>query len=187
MRKNAMTKKTQTEQQVAMTTEPADLDQTATPEPKAEENSQGADLAVYNGPGTMMAPADIFAQPGRGMFTTLDTTKNKAMIAAAMSDADFNLMEYFDKGNSPINMIGVMVQSVNLTDDESGEVTSTYRTVIFDDQNRTFAAVSEGVIGSLQNIFALYGFPSKENPIKVAARRKRTRKGFNVTNLVPVE
>lgn len=153
-----------------------------------EENSQGADLAVYNGPGTMMAPADIFANPHKGMFTTLDTTKNKAAIAAAMSDADYNLMEYFDKNSGAvISMIGIMAQSVKLTDDDTGEVTDAYRTVIFDDQGKTYAAVSEGVIGSLQNIFALYGFPSVDNPIKVVARRKRTRRGYNVTNLVPVE
>jgi len=155
---------------------------------KTEENNQAADLAVFSGPGAMIAPADIFAQPARSMWTTLDTTKHKAKIAASMSDADYNLMEYFDKNNgASINMIGVMVQTVNLTDDETGEVTNAYRTVIFDDEGRPFAAVSEGVIGSLQNIFALYGFPSPDNPVKVAARRKRTRRGYNVTNLVPVE
>jgi hypothetical protein len=154
----------------------------------AEENSQAADLTVYTGPGTMLAPSEIFSNPHKGMFTTLDTTKNRAAIAAAMSDADYNLMEYFDKNaGATISMIGIMAQSVKLTDDETGEVTDAYRTVIFGNDGKTYAAVSEGVIGSLQNIFALYGFPTPENPIKVVARRKRTRRGYNVTNLIPVD
>ncbi len=131
---------------------------------------------------------DIFKSSLMAMWTSIDPDK-KSLILRASGDADFNLMEWFDKHPAAcIEAVDVLVHNVQIASgdaDENGELfyTTQARTVIIDKQGTTYSSVSQGVLGSLQKIFALYGPPTWPDGLKLTARRVKTRK-FTTINLL---
>lgn len=147
--------------------------------PVSNDNNNLPGLAVGN-------VSEMFGASMLTMWTSL-APENRAAILGAMQDADFNLMTYFDD-NPGVNvaMKDVLIHNVQIADEQTGELITQPRTVIIDDKGKTYASVSTGVLGSLQKIFAIFGLPTYDKPLKIQARRIKTRK-FTTINLRVVE
>lgn len=142
-----------------------------------ESSNQGVAVGNIN---------DMFGASMLTMWTSLDQN-NKAGILGAMQDADHNLMTYFDDNpGAVINMKDVLIHNVQIADESTGELTTQPRTIIIDDKGVTYSSVSMGVLGSLQKIFALFGQPTYNQPLKIQARRVKTRK-YTTINLKVIE
>lgn len=134
---------------------------------------------------------DLFKTNLMAMWTSIDPAK-KALILRASGDSDFSMMEWFDKHPAEaINVVDVLVHNVQLASEETnedGEVlyTTQPRTVLIDAAGNTYSSVSQGVLGSLQKIIALYGPPSWPEGLKITARRVKTRR-FTTINLLVQE
>jgi hypothetical protein len=134
---------------------------------------------------------DLFSTALMAMWTSIDPAK-KALILRASGDADTNLIAWFDKNpGQSIDVVDVLVHNVQLASDdadETGEVmyTTQARTVLIDKAGVTYSSVSQGVLGSLQKIIALYGPPTWPDGLKITARRVKTRK-FTTINLLVID
>ncbi len=151
-------------------------------------NEEKNNLAIPNNDGGLAVGNvnEMFGAVMLTMWTSLDPD-NKAGILGAMQDADYNLMNYFDDNpGAVVNMKDVLIHNVQIADETSGELTTQPRTVIIDDKGVTYASVSMGVLGSLQKIFAIFGTPSYKKPLKIQARRVKTRK-YSTINIRVVE
>ncbi len=149
------------------------------------EDNQSSEVAVVNN--SISDQAAIFGNaPALTMWTSL-AADNKIGKLAAMQDADYQLMTYFDDNpGSFINLKDVLIHNVQIADEDTGELIQQARTVLIDDKGKTYASVSGGVIGSLQKIFAIFGPPTYIPPMKITARRVKTRK-FSTINLRVME
>lgn len=87
--------------------------------------------------------------------------------------------------NNPIEMVGVYLEEVVITSEESGMKSKELRVVIIDKDNNSYSAMSKGVMMSLQKIFALKGSPFVtpwEKPVVIVPKIKTVGKN-NVTTL----
>lgn len=63
-------------------------------------------------------------------------------------------------------------------DEESGEVKTKYRTIIFDEDGQTYATGSYGIYNILNKIVAIYGLPNTwAEPVEVEVIKKPTKDG----------
>ena len=170
-----------------------DAQATITQEVATVNNTQ--DVATADAEAGMLIgqSQDLFKTSLMAMWTSIDPA-NKSLILKASGDADYNLMAYFDKNPGGfIEVVDVLVHNVQIADDEAADpetgelhyITAT-RTVLIDKNGLTYASVSQGVGGSLQKIFALYGWPTWSNGLKMTARRVQTRK-FQTINLLVLD
>lgn len=87
--------------------------------------------------------------------------------------------------NNPIEMIGVYLEEVVITSEETGMKSKELRVVIIDKENNSYSAMSKGVMMSLQKIFALKGSPFVQpwdKPVVIVPKIKTVGKN-NVTTL----
>ncbi|GAG01848.1 unnamed protein product, partial [marine sediment metagenome] len=59
------------------------------------------------------------------------------------------------------------------------------RSILVSDKGVNYASVSEGVIGSIKQISALYGAPPWKDGLKLKMIEKETRRGFRTYRLIP--
>lgn len=67
----------------------------------------------------------------------------------------------------------VYCEQREIIDEESGELKTKYRTILFDENGQTYATGSYGIYNVLKKIFSIYGLPQTwENPLKVKVTKK---------------
>lgn len=89
--------------------------------------------------------------------------------------------------NQEINMVDIYVETVEMVNEDTGEVTRSPRCIIIDDKGVAYASVSKGVYTSLRKILALRKMPSTwERPIKIIPRLHEHKRGQVLTlEIVP--
>jgi hypothetical protein len=120
------------------------------------------------------------------MWTSLPI-EDKIAVAQAMGDANYNIREYF-KGDQaePIEVVHALAHVVDVLTEEN-ELVKANRIVLIDKNGKTYSSVAEGVKTSLGNIFALFGLPPFNPPLKIKAEEVLTRRKRYTLNLKPVE
>lgn len=106
--------------------------------------------------------------------------KAKVAIYNAINSADEKLDDH--KGEV-LSITDVVAHTVNLLDEQTGEIIECTRIVLIDEKGKGFECISLGVYSSLQKIFAIVGLPHWEEPLKVKAVEQKTRKGFKTLTL----
>lgn len=133
-----------------------------------------------------LALSDMFQENGMGrLWTSLPDDGSRetvAKITNAMSEA-VSLREYMGK---VLEIENVLLHDVVL-EGENGEDVPAVRVVLLDPEGNGYAAVSNGVISSLQLFMALAGPAPWRPPLKLVAREVNTRKGRRTIRLKMVE
>jgi hypothetical protein len=130
--------------------------------------------------------SDIFQGNGMGrLWTTLpsDGSRSAAVVVEnAMSDAE----SIRDHIGAVLEIENVLLHDV-VIEGENGEDVPAVRAVLIDSKGQGYAAVSNGVISSLQTLMALCGPGPWNPPLKVVPREVKTRKGYRTLRLKLVE
>ena len=142
-----------------------------------------------------LVPAEI---PGAALSFSMDMLTNvdtqfycsipddgsrasKVAIYNAIADAEKKLDDYINK---ELLIRDVVVHPVEIVDEQTGVVSKMMRTILIDVNGVGYAAVSYGVLSSLQRIFGIVGLPSwADEPLKVMPKKETTRNGNKVTTL----
>lgn len=99
-----------------------------------------------------------------------ETEKEKKELFNALESCDALLN---DCVGQEIKIKDIYVEEKQVMDDESGEIKTKYRTILFDENGQTYATGSYGIYNILKKIVQIYGLPdSWEKPlvVKVAKR-----------------
>ena len=94
----------------------------------------------------------------------------RAALYRAMTAPDYKLGDCI---NSDIWLRDVYVENVEQTDNDTGEVYSVPRVVLFDAEGKTYAATSKGVFNALRRLCMIYGAPTWENPLHVRIKQQQ--------------
>ena len=96
-------------------------------------------------------------------------TENKELFNALEScDALLN-----DSGGQEIEIKDMYIEDIQVVDEESGELKTKYRTILFDVNGQTYATGSYGIYNILKKIVQIYGLPeSWEKPLKVKVAKR---------------
>lgn len=137
-------------------------------------------------PTTML---DSLMNPENNFFCSIEddgSKKSKIAIYNAINSAEKSIADMIGK---TIEIADVVAHPITITDEQTGEIVETLRTVIIDKNGVAYQAVSGGINNSLQKLFSIFGMPSwKKDPVKVEVKQVATRNGVNKVNtLVAVE
>ena len=134
---------------------------------------------------TGVTPAELMNPTASAMYCSLKddgTAKSKGRIFNAINSPDKKLSDVIGE---TINLTNIVAHTIELIDEETGELIQALRVVLVDDKGVTYEAVSGGVANAISRLLQIYGQPETWiEPIKVKARQKATRNGNNkVTTL----
>lgn len=86
-----------------------------------------------------------------------------------------------------IEIKDIYVEEKNVADDETGELKTKYRTIIFDVSGQTYATGSYGIYNVLKKLVQIYGLPTSwEKPLKVKVSKRPIGNGKQCLTLTLV-
>ena len=98
------------------------------------------------------------------------TEKEKKELFNALESCDALLN---DCVGQEIDIKDIYVEEKQVMDDETGEIKTKYRTILFDENGQTYATGSYGIYNILKKIVQIYGLPeSWEKPLKVKVAKR---------------
>jgi Phage Single-stranded DNA-binding protein len=111
-------------------------------------------------------------------------SREAALAVIAALNTERSLQDSVGEVIRVANLVGHVVR---MTDQRTGEIVDQPRTVLLDGEGNGWAAVSNGVNGSLKLIVGLVGPPPWDPPLELRVTRVKTNSGFYVLKLVPVQ
>lgn len=114
-------------------------------------------------------------------FTGSDRATQISVLSAMSSATPLD-----DVLGKEFKLANFVVQGIEMPDEETGELREVPRLILVDDSGKAYHAISQGVFSSLKNITAIMGMPGAVEgmwPVKVKAKREKTRKGYQVFTL----
>lgn len=98
------------------------------------------------------------------------TEKEKKELFNALESCDALLN---DCVGQEISIQDVYVEEKQVQDDETGEMKTKFRTIIFDASGQTYATGSYGIFNVMKKIIGIYGLPDTwEKPLKVKVAKR---------------
>ena len=108
-----------------------------------------------------------------------ETEKKELFNALESCDALLN-----DCVGQEIDIKDIYVEEKQVMDDETGEIKTKYRTILFDENGQTYATGSYGIYNILKKIVQIYGLPeSWEKPLKVKVAKRPIGNGKQLLTL----
>lgn len=133
----------------------------------------------------MPNPGDMFS--GRNpYYTSLDLEKhdNKKLVMRCLGECDERLKQCI---NAQIEVANIFAHMVDITDDESGEISAQPRIVLINPDGYTWECVSNGIQRDISALVWLYGKPPWNPPLKVIPRLIDLKSGRNMLKLELVD
>lgn len=116
-------------------------------------------------------------------FIDTSTRKGKIKLYSALQNAE-KLDEHL---NEPLAMVNAVAQAVQVTDDQTGEVSNTVRVIIVTADNKAYAATSPTLAAGLNTMFGIFGTPNVwTEPLTIKVIERRSRRGFKFFSIEPV-
>lgn len=120
---------------------------------------------------------------GRPRYSSIsaDTFEGKKRILKYSSDAT----PLIDKVKEPFNLKHMIITVVDIADQKTGEITTSPRAILVDDNGNSYHATSQGILTVVENFLNEFGEPSDwpAEGIPVQAVEKRGRNGFRFLTL----
>lgn len=105
------------------------------------------------------------------------TQKDKIMLFNALNNPTKRVEECI---NMEIAVKHILVETVEITDERTGELQTAPRVVIIDDKDVSYTCVSLGMFSALKRTFKIFGEPSTwKSALKFRVVQKATRNGNN--------
>ena len=114
------------------------------------------------------------------MVATTDEEKKKLFNTLESCDVLLN-----DCVGNEIAIKDIYIEERNIIDEETGELRTKYRTIIFDENGQTYATGAYGIYNVLKKIFQIYGTPDLwQEPLKVKVAKKPIGNGKQSLTLI---
>ena len=126
---------------------------------KENENENKGELTLFSG-----IKQNVYCSK------VAETEKDKKELFNALESCDALLN---DCVGTEINLVDIYVEEKQVVDEETGELKTKYRTILFDVNGQTYATGSYGIYNVLKKIIGIYGFPDTwEKPLKVKVAKR---------------
>lgn len=100
----------------------------------------------------------------------VETEKEKKELFNALESCDALLN---DCVGQEIEIQDMYIEEKQVLDEETGELKTKYRTILFDKSGQTYATGSYGIYNVLKKIVQIYGLPTNwEKPLKVKVAKR---------------
>lgn len=117
-------------------------------------------------------------------FIDTSTREGKIKLYSALQNAE-KLEEHL---NEPLEMVNAVAQAVQVTSDQTGEVSNTVRVIIVTADNKAYSATSPALAASLNTMFGIFGTPNTwTEPLPIKVVERRSRRGLRFYTIEPVD
>ena len=111
-----------------------------------------------------------------------ETEKEKKELFNALESCDALLN---DCVGQEIEIKDIYVEEKQVVDEETGELKTKFRTILFDKSGQTYATGSYGIFNVLKKIVSIYGLPNTwEQPLKVKVAKRPIGNGKKSLTLI---
>lgn len=107
-----------------------------------------------------------------------DTPEEKALVFNAANNPQHKINDFINK---KIMVKDFYAETLELVNEETGEIEKAPRIVLIDDQGEAYECVSVGMFSSLKKLIAVFGAPTWENPIPVVIKQEKVKNGTMLT------
>ena len=123
------------------------------------------ELTIYNDENAKETMIGTLTNEKVTMFTSMSaqTVDEKKALFNAMNNPQKRVADMIGK---EIVIRDVFVESVDMVNEETGEVTIAPRIVLVDVKGVSYQCVSTGIFSALKKLFQIFGMPTWENGIK---------------------
>lgn len=104
--------------------------------------------------------------------------KSAAKVYKALNNPDHRVGDFINK---EINIQDVLIEPIEVTNDETGEMNLAPRVVLIDDMGKAYQAVSQGIANSVLLMKKIFGDPTWDEPIPATVRQVSTKRGSMLT------
>lgn len=141
-----------------------------------ENNTTNTEIVAFNTENTTLGTVQHFIDTS--------TREGKIRLYAALQNA-VKLDEHL---NEQIDMVNAIAQAVQVTDDQTGEISNTVRVIIVAEDGTAYAATSPTLAAGLNTMFGIFGTPDTwTEPLAIKVVERRSRRGFKFFSIEPVE
>ena len=107
-----------------------------------------------------------------------DTPEEKALVFNAANNPQHKINDFINKR---IMVKDFYAETLELVNEETGEIEKAPRIVLIDDQGEAYECVSVGMFSSLKKLIAVFGAPTWESPIPVVIKQEKVKNGTMLT------
>lgn len=107
-----------------------------------------------------------------------ETMEDKALVFNAANNPQHKVADFINK---KIMVRDVYAETLELVNEETGEITKVPRIVLIDADGLAFECVSVGMYLAIRKLVAIYGAPTWEPPLTVTVKQKSVGKGSMYT------
>jgi hypothetical protein len=135
------------------------------------EAKQEIALAKKESQGEMMS-----SDQSSKYYSIVPATREEAVtVYNAVNNPDYRLADFINK---EIAVKHVLIETVELVNEKSGEIEKCPRTVLIDTKGKSYVAVSFGIFNSMKRVVQMFGEPSTwDKPVSIEV--KQIKKGQN--------
>jgi Phage Single-stranded DNA-binding protein len=152
-------------------------EETSTPAPTPEPTTDVAISRARNTSTLSVVERMAMLSNGSGIVSTLEG--NTLIERKATLNAVTNASPISEHLGQTINLVHVVAQQVTIVDTATGEANDAIRAILLDADGSAYAATSDGIMGSLRDVFGIMGQPSTwPEPLPIRVVEKRGRQGF---------
>lgn len=107
-----------------------------------------------------------------------DDPASKAIMFNAATNPDYKLKSCINK---KIRVKDLYAETIELMNEETGEIVNVPRIVLIDDKGASYECVSVGMFSAIRKLVAVYGEPTWDPPLEVTVKEKPVGKGSMLT------
>lgn len=104
--------------------------------------------------------------------------KTKAKLYNASNNPSHKIGDYINK---KIKIKDVLVEVIEITDEETGDVETAPRVVLIDEKGEAYQAVSAGIFTAVKKAIQIFGEPTWEEPLEVTIKQIPVKNGSMLT------
>lgn len=140
------------------------------------ENNNSTALVAFNTENTELGTVQHFIDTS--------TREGKIKLYSALQNAE-KLDEHL---NETMLMSNAVAQAVQVTDDQTGEISATVRVIIVTADGKAYSATSPTLAAGLNTMFGIFGTPNTwDAPLSIKVVERRSRRGFKFFSIEPVD
>ena len=132
-----------------------------------------------------LAPADItiLTEANTQFFCSIPNDGSRESQIKIYNAVNSKGESLADHKNEVLEIVDVACHPITLADPNTGEAVNVLRTILVDKNGKNYDAVSQGIVSSLQKIFAIVGQPSYDPPLKIKVVEQKTSNKFTVNTI----
>lgn len=107
-----------------------------------------------------------------------ETMADKALVFNAANNPQHKLADFINK---KILVKDIYAETLELADEETGELQKAPRIVLIDKDGEAYECVSVGMFSALKKLIATFGEPTWTEPIPVVVKQEKVKNGSMLT------